>query len=383
MSTSSTTSSTMLTAPQPHSALPSPPSAANSLPDELLDQIFCNLMSTDTKQHPLYSVCLASRKFYRLALPRLWEVVVLEIDDEEGGDAFVESAQQYGHYTRQVSLVFEWTARDQAYSSYTRVLEHMVGARKVQVVHDYGASGLRWFESVDVYSKIQWTSLEHFGLVSLCLNQSVPLAATMRTVTSLDITESGAFDILDLVCDAPTLMPSLRALAADVWWMGEADVPSALLAQLDMFQTDSDSIGEVNDGEDRVPCLSRFHFFDGETKFITDRPRHVSLCHGIAPGDPDVVSPRAFARYLTSLSHSIVYGKVKSLWLPHDPASIGSPVGDVRVDAAWRGLCAMARGMRLPGRLVGDPVDPRMLPGGQLDFGFWDYAKTLRAAGEV
>ncbi|GAA5916701.1 hypothetical protein JCM8208_000752 [Rhodotorula glutinis] len=370
--------------PQPQQVALIPASlstAANSLPDELLDKIFSRLVALDSKQHPLYYVCLASRKFRRIAQPLLWEVVAFEVDSDSGGDGFVEAAQQFGHYTRDVSVVFSRWADDEAYTAYTPALKHMLGARRIQVVHNAASEALR-FQPVDLFANIESTNLEHVGVLHLPRHSGLPRVSSLRTSTSLDLVGSGGAGLLEHLYETPGLMPSLRALAADVWWSPSIGARDDLFAQLDMFQDHVESAWLVNAPHDKVPFLADFVLSAG------DRPtsfnalaRHVSIVRifsGSAPGGNTSLSAS-----LDNLSTSIKAGAVKSLWLPHDPTSVGSPRGDAEVEAAWDRLCAAARTANLPGRLVGDGKDPRALPGGRLDFGFWRYARGLRAAGEV
>lgn len=179
-------------------------------------------------------------------------------------------------------------------------------------------------------------------------------------------------------------MPSLRALAADTWWIPRAGDSDYLFAQLDMFQVHASPGWLANSPRDKVPLLADFTLSAGDrprTTTFDALARHVSISR-IFSGDPLVGNSR-ISRSLDELTSCVEQGTVKSLWLTHDPASIGSPVGDAEVDAAWSRLCTAARAMCLPGRLVGDSEGASVLPGGQLDFGFWQYAKRLRAAGEV
>ena len=360
MPTSSSSTSTTPAAPPPHPSsalLPGPPSAANSLPDELLDKILAKLVSADTQQHPLYSVCLASRRFRRVAQPLLWEVVAFEVDNKDGGAAFVDMAQQFGHYTRGLYLVFSKKADDEAYSAYTPALEFTPGARSVQVVQD-AESELERFEPIDLFANTELSSafpflalasletssscraradLEHLGILHLPRTTGLPRISFLRSIRSLDLAGSGLNAILGRLYETPGLMPSLRALAADTWWIPRAGDSDYLFAQLDMFQVHASPGWLANSPRDKVPLLA------DSTLSAGDRPRTTMF----------------------------------------DPAMIGSPVGDAEVDAAWSRLCAAARAMCLPGRLVGDSEGASVLPGGQLDFGFWQYAKRLRAAGEV
>ncbi|KPV72158.1 uncharacterized protein RHOBADRAFT_47000 [Rhodotorula graminis WP1] len=336
-------------------------SAANSLPDELLDKIFSNLVGTDTKQHPLYSVCLASRRFHQVAQPLLWHTVAFEVDGTGDGQAFVEAARQLGHYTRVVSLAFTKVAREEAYLAYTPVLKHMAAARRVQVVHDTDSEGRR-FQPVALFDNIESTNLEHLGVLHLPRDSSMPRASCLRTTASLDLVGSGFSAFLECLYHVPGLMPSLRALAADLWWMPAIGMPDHLFAQLDMFQA---SVGVILNAGARPLALEAL-------------ARHVSICR--------VFLDRSSANISTSLDNlarGIKAGNVKSVWLPRDPTSIGSPSDDVGLCAAWANLCDAARAAGIPGRFVGDAEDPRTMVGGQLDFGFWDYAKRLRAAGEV
>ncbi|GAA5933623.1 hypothetical protein JCM3775_003755 [Rhodotorula graminis] len=356
-------------------------SAANSLPDELLDKIFSNLVGTDTKQHPLYSVCLASRRFRQVAQPLLWHTVAFEVDGTGDGQAFVEAARQLGHYTRVVSLAFTKVAREEAYLAYTPVLKHMAAARRVQVVHDTDSEGRR-FQPVELFDNIESTNLEHLCVLHLPRNASLPRYSSVRTIVSLDLVGSDIPGFIECLHAAPRLMPSLRALAADVRWLPRTDTPDHLLAQLDMFQSCIEVSWLTEAPRDKVPFLASFKLVAGDRPLAFNAlVRHVSI-YRVVVGSSSV-SRFAISRSLYNLARGIKAGAVKSLWLPHDPTSIGSPSDDVGLCAAWANLCDTARAAGIPGRLVGDAEDSRTMVGGQLDFGFWDYAKRLRAAGEV
>ncbi|GAA5850374.1 hypothetical protein JCM9279_006545 [Rhodotorula babjevae] len=385
MSTSSTSSTTPAARPQLPAAalLPATSSAANSLPDELVDKIFVSLISTSTKQHPLYYVCLASRKFYRLARAHLWEVVALEVDKEDGGATFVDMAQRFGHYTRGLYLVFTKKADGQAYSAYTPALEHVAGARSVQVVQD-AESEAQHFQHHDLFANTELANLEHLGVLHVPRATGLPRISYLRSITSLDLTGSGQTAVLGRLYETPGLMPSLRALAADTWYIPRVGDSDYLFAQLDMFQVETSCGWLVSSPRDKVPLLADFTLSAGNgsrTTTFDALARHVTISC-IFSGHPLVGNSR-ISRSLDELTSCVEQGTVKSLWLPHDPATIGSPEGDADVEAAWSRLCTAARATHLPGRLIGESQEASVLPGGRLDFGFWQYAKRLRAAGEV
>jgi len=229
--------------------------------------------------------------------------------------------------------------------------------------------------------------LEHVGVLHLPRTTGLPRISYLRGIKSLDLTGSGFNTILGRLYETPGLMPSLRALAADTWWIPRVGDSDYLFAQLDMFQIHASTAWLANSPRDKVPLLADFTLSSGDrpgrlrTITFDANARHVSISR-IFSVDPLVGNSR-ISRSLDELTSCVEQGTVKSLWLAHNPASIGSPVGDAEVDAAWSRLCTAARAMCLPGRLVGDSEGASVLPGGQLDFGFWQYAKRLRAAGEV
>ncbi|GAA6055896.1 hypothetical protein JCM3770_002349 [Rhodotorula araucariae] len=98
-------------------------------PRSLLYAVFRHVvpLDPDDDYRPLYRLCLASRRFSRVAQPLLWEVISIEVLPKSA-QTFVAAAKHFGQYTR----LFELTAAPETDDGGGDLAEFMPALREMR-----------------------------------------------------------------------------------------------------------------------------------------------------------------------------------------------------------------------------------------------------------